>query len=326
MDLVVHKENTSFDLSFFLAQEEYLARRFKDKDFIFAWQVEPTVIIGRNQLIHKEIDVEFCNANSIKIVRRKSGGGAVLADMNNIMFSYICSSDNVSSTFNRYTGLLCNALRSFGLEAKDTSRNDILIGDRKVSGNSYYHINGRSIVHGTMLYSFDSSLMSKVLRPSAPKLDSHGVSSVKSRVTCIKDHLPQLSLEEFKTGLLNKLTSECSVFELNEGDVAEIRRLEQQYLSPAWLQGKNPKGTLENSKYFPGVGEIGVSLSTVKGKIKDFDLHGDYLENGDASGLLKGLLENVEFDKTEVLKKLKTIKIEEIIPSFNETLLLDLIF
>ncbi len=170
MDLVVHPEKILKDLSFFLAQEEYLAHAFPGRDLFFAWQVDPTVIIGRNQLLEKEVNVDFCRCNNIDIVRRKSGGGAVLADRNNIMFSYITTSDNVPVTFSKYTSMISSALRSLGLDAHDNSRNDILIGDRKVSGNSFYHLNGRSIVHGTMLYDFDAEMMSKALMLSADKL------------------------------------------------------------------------------------------------------------------------------------------------------------
>ena len=91
-------------------------------------------------MLEKEINVDYCHDNGVEIFRRKSGGGAVLADMNNIMFSYVTSSDDVCSTFSEYTSMVATALRNLGLDASDNSRNDILIGDRKVSGNAYYHL------------------------------------------------------------------------------------------------------------------------------------------------------------------------------------------
>ena len=160
-------------LPFYLALEEWLARKYPGRDFFFTWQVSPTVIIGRHQLLDLEVDVEFCLRNDIDIVRRKSGGGAVLADMNNIMFSYITSSDSVVTTFSSYTSMVAKALRDLGLDATDNTRNDILIGDRKVSGNSYYHLPGRSIVHGTMLFDYDRHLMAGALTPPVSKLKGH---------------------------------------------------------------------------------------------------------------------------------------------------------
>ena len=130
MDLVLPYDDTVKPLPFYLAEEEWLARRFPHRDFFFIWQVEPTVIIGRNQLLDSEVNVRYCRENGIRLVRRKSGGGAVLADMNNIMFSYITSSSDVATTFSGYTSMVARSLRLLGLDASDNSRNDVLI-DRK---------------------------------------------------------------------------------------------------------------------------------------------------------------------------------------------------
>ena len=89
-------------LSFYLAAEEYVARELPPNDYFFMWQVEPTVIFGRNQLLESEVDVEYCRRNGISMFRRKSGGGCVYADLSNIMFSYITPDSNVNFTFNRY--------------------------------------------------------------------------------------------------------------------------------------------------------------------------------------------------------------------------------
>lgn len=202
MDLVVINDPRPRRLAFYLAEEEYLAKAYPDRDFFFAWQVNPSVIVSRNQLLEKEIDTDFCRRNGVDIIRRKSGGGAVVADMNNIMFSYVTSSDDVRTTFGEYTSMVAGALRQLGLDASDNSRNDILIGSRKVSGNAYYHLPGRSIVHGTMLYDCDPALMAGTLRPSQTKLASHGVNSTRSRVTTIREHLPGLSISDFLSHML----------------------------------------------------------------------------------------------------------------------------
>ena len=90
-------------LSFYLAMEEYVARRLNTADdCFFMWQVKPTVIFGRNQLIEAEVNLEFCRKKGIETYRRKSGGGCVYADMSNVMFSYVTRDEQVNLTFNRY--------------------------------------------------------------------------------------------------------------------------------------------------------------------------------------------------------------------------------
>ena len=84
-------------LPFYLAVEEYVARELPAGDYFFMWQVQPTVIFGRNQLIEAEVDIDYCRANGIATYRRKSGGGCVYADLDNIMFSYITPDSNAQT-------------------------------------------------------------------------------------------------------------------------------------------------------------------------------------------------------------------------------------
>ena len=326
MDLVINNESTKRRLSFFLAQEEYLARKYPDRELFFAWQVKPTVIIGRNQLHEKEVNVSFCRENGVDIVRRKSGGGAVVADMNNIMFSYINSSDNVCATFSSYTDMVAKALCALGLDATDNTRNDILIGDRKVSGNSYYHIPGRSIVHGTMLYDYDPVLMSNALRPPTTKLASHGVTSTRSRVTTIKEHLPALALADFMAHMLRYVPQGRNPLVLTEIDIKGIEEIEQEYHSQSWLYGKNPKGSIHASDRIDGVGELTVDICLSKGIVSSIELSGDYLENSDAQRAISDVMTGVCYDRKHIESSLDSIDISALIPGLNNEKFINLIF
>ena len=89
-------------LSFYLAMEEYVARHMDVTDCFFMWQVEPSVIFGRNQQVENEVNLEFCRQHGIQVYRRKSGGGCVYADWNNVMLSYVTTDENVGYVFNRF--------------------------------------------------------------------------------------------------------------------------------------------------------------------------------------------------------------------------------
>ena len=142
-----------------------MARETDVRDAFFIWQVEPSVIFGRNQLIENEVNIDYCRRNGVKMYRRKSGGGCVYADKSNMMLSFVTSSDYVCLTYNRYIMMVVEALRKIGIDAKANGRNDIMIDGRKVSGNAFYHIPGRSIVHGTMLYDTDMRNMTACITP-----------------------------------------------------------------------------------------------------------------------------------------------------------------
>ena len=63
-------------LPFYLTMEEYVARRLPDgTDAFFMWQVDPTVIFGRNQVMDNEVNTGYCASRGINVYRRRSGGG-----------------------------------------------------------------------------------------------------------------------------------------------------------------------------------------------------------------------------------------------------------
>ncbi len=245
-------------LSFYLAMEEYAARslphplqrrgerqdvseRFspplegQGEAMFFLWQVEPTVIFGRNQVIENEVNLDYCREHGIEFYRRKSGGGCVYADRSNVMMSYITRSDQVQTTFRAYMQMVCGMLRELGLDATSTQNNDVLIGGRKVSGNAYYHLPGWSIVHGTMLFDTDMRHMLQAITPPRQKLDKHGVESVRQRITLLKEHT-DLTIDEFKRFAVEKLCSDT--LQLTEEDVRNIEAIEKEYLDPRFIWGK----------------------------------------------------------------------------------------
>lgn len=220
-------------LSFYLALEEYVARRIDEPEAFFMWQVEPSVIFGRNQVAENEVNVPYCREHGIKMYRRKSGGGCVYADMDNVMLSYISDGDNVGFTFNKFVQMILLVLRKMGVEATGTSHNDIMIGDRKVCGTAFYQLPGRSIVHSTMLYDTNMEHMLNAITPSAEKLQKKGIQSVRQRITLLKDHT-SLSLEEVRTLIRQTLCDGELV--LTATQMAEIEELEQTYLKEEFIK------------------------------------------------------------------------------------------
>lgn len=193
MKNIVLPDKMQRDLTFWLAMEEFVARNVEGEAF-FVWRVGPTVIIGRNQIFEAEVNSEYCRRNNVKMIRRKSGGGCVYADPGNIMISYIASRGDVAGVFDRYLSLLTACLRSLGLNAEKSGRNDILVEGRKVSGNAFHQLPDRSIVHGTLLYDTDFDALEEAIRPPVEKLRRHGVESVRQRVGNLKDYIAPSAL------------------------------------------------------------------------------------------------------------------------------------
>lgn len=175
-------------LAFYLAMEEFVAEHVEG-DSLFVWRVSPTVIIGRNQDVEAEVNLQYCREHDVRVIRRKSGGGCVYSDMGNIMISYVSRRGDVSEVFDRYLSALADCLCSLGLNAEKSGRNDILVEGRKVSGNAFHQLPDRSIVHGTLLYDTDFRALEVAIRPPVEKLQRHGVASVRQRVENLKTFL-----------------------------------------------------------------------------------------------------------------------------------------
>lgn len=288
-------------LTFYLATEEYIARHMKGNEYFFMWQVTPTVIFGRNQLIQNEVNLEYCRQHNINTFRRKSGGGGVYADMNNIMFSYITIDENVSLTFNKYMNMVATMLRKLGIDATTSGRNDIMIGDKKVSGNAFYHVPGHSIVHGTMLYDTDMQNMVGAITPSDSKLVSKGIKSVRQHITLLKDHI-NLNIEEFKKFAKDNLCNE--EITLDEDDIKKIAEIEEEYLTPEFVYGNNPRYNITQSGRIEGVGDIVVNMEMKNDVIHDIDIKGDFFLVGDIGQQIITPLRGVKLAVEEVSRAL----------------------
>ncbi|QWC00557.1 lipoate--protein ligase [Mycoplasmatota bacterium] len=309
-------------LSFYLATEEYLARNYPKDEYFFMWQVNPTVIIGRNQLIDNEVNVEYAKENNIELYRRKSGGGCVYADFSNIMFSFITPNFNKDFVFKTYLSRIVNILKDLGLNAYFSGRNDILIDEHKVSGNAFYQLNSRSIVHGTMLYNTDLEEMIKAITPDNEKLVSRGIDSVRKRVTNIKDHL-DITIEDFKAFIKKNIADEDIT--LTNDDIKQIEAIEaSSYLLDQFIYGKNPNYTMiKKGKVKAGLFEI--SLELKNNVIKKMNILGDYFIIKDEDELVKTLI-NQNYDRLSIEKVLKDINVSDYIYDLTNEDFLDILF
>ncbi|MBR3883982.1 MAG: lipoate--protein ligase [Bacteroidaceae bacterium] len=323
MIYVALPNETQHRLPFYLAMEEYVARMLPVGDYFFMWQVEPSVIFGRNQLLNSEVDVEYCRKNGIQMYRRKSGGGCVYADRSNIMFSYITPDSNVNFTFNRYMLMVEHVLQKLGIDAKTTGRNDIVVDGKKVSGNAFYHLPERSIVHGTMLYDTDIERMVNSTTPSDTKLKSKGVESVRQHVTTLNKYLT-ISIEEFKSFVRENLCN--SEIILDDVAVEQIKKIEQEYLTDEFIYGHNPAYTVINKKRIEGVGEFEVRLEVKKGVLRKVNLMGDYFLVGDLDGELLSLLNGVEYTPSAVENALQNVNTSNVIMNLKKEQFIKILF
>ena len=184
-----------------LALERYLTESAgEDECILYLWQNRHTVVIGRNQNAWQECRTTELERDGGRLARRLSGGGAVYHDLGNLNFTFCLRTENYDLP--RQQRVLLAAVRSLGVPAELSGRNDLLAGGKKFSGNSFWSHGGRSFHNGTLLLSADLAALGKYLTPPRAKLERKGVASVRARVGNLCEFCPGLTAEQVEDALL----------------------------------------------------------------------------------------------------------------------------
>lgn len=222
-----------------MAFDEWLLQNGPDEPVFRLWRNEPSVIIGHNQVAAQEVNLEYLQQNGIKLARRVTGGGAVYHDMQNMNYSFAGPIGTVTPE------VFAEALQQLGLPAELTGRNDIFVEGRKISGYARSVWHNRELVHGTLMYNVDIDTLTEVLNvEGSSKLNLKGVASIRSRVTNVRDYLPQFSsLDELQAALLRILAEKSgnpqlsgTPIQLSKSQLAEIDKLaSEKFASSDWI-------------------------------------------------------------------------------------------
>lgn len=287
-------ESPSNDAYFNMALEEYVFEFLpKSASYFMLWQNENAVVVGKYQNTAAEIDADYVKDNDITVVRRLSGGGAMYQDMGNLNFTFVVDQGDAKSLdFEAFIQPVIRALGRMGIIAQKGSRNDILIAEKKFSGNAQYNKKGRTMHHGTLLFNSNLDVIGNALRVKADKIESKGVKSVRSRVTNITDHLKgDYTLEDFKKALLTEMfgQGELDRYLLTEQDIKAIKEMrEDKYATWEWNYGRSPAYNVRKYRRYP-FGGVEILMDVRAGLIEQIAFSGDFFGNGDILDLCTAL-------------------------------------
>ena len=307
---------------FNLAAEEYVMKNFSD-DMFMLWRNAPSIIVGNHQNTLAEINAEYVKENNIDVVRRLSGGGAVFHDLGNLNFTFIKNIDKSKDKvdFSTFTKPIIDVLKNMNVNANFEGRNDIVIDGKKISGNAQHTNGNRMLHHGTLLFSSVMSDLSNALKVNPLKFKDKAVKSVKSRVSNIRDHMPEkMDVLTFRDRIMEYILSTYQgayLYEYTEEDRKKINELvEEKYGNWEWNFGFSPKYNFEKLVKTDG-GNIEFHIDVEKGVMKHVKIFGDYFNTLDPS-VVENLLEGTPHEEQKVKERLDSIEFDKFFHKVNK--------
>lgn len=198
----------------------------------FMWNPS-CVTIGYFQNLDQEVDLQKTKEYGFDVVRRYTGGGAVLHDKE-LTYSVVLSEKNTSldiiKSYEQICGSIVKGLNIVGINSSFKSINDIITNGKKISGNAQTRKNGIVLQHGTILLDVDVKKMFSVLRVPDEKIKDKIIKAVEDRVTSINlESKKNISIDDLQKAIVKGFEV---VFEIEfyEDDLTFEEKKIAQYL------------------------------------------------------------------------------------------------
>jgi lipoate-protein ligase A len=260
---------------FNLAAEEYFVRNFdfSVNEYLFIYKNTPSIVLGKNQNVFKEVHLDFIKDPQIPICRRISGGGTVVHDMGNINFAFLEKRDlKRVNSYEHTVGFLVDSMNKMEIPCTMNSRNAIILDNGlKVSGSAQFSSSNGILSHFTLLFNSDLDFINRCISQNSFKINTKASESVRSSIGNVGN---ETNLSELD--FINKIVAAwgtTSFYELSDDDIKSILSLKiNQYETPEWIYDKAGDAFLEFKS-----GKIILEQGKIKEcSIKDKDLSNQY--------------------------------------------------
>jgi lipoate-protein ligase A len=264
---------------------------------------DPYVCIGFHQELEKEVDVEYCRAHGLPMVRREVGGGAVYLDRDQVFAQWIFQRDtlpaDVGERFALYVKPLVATYQALGIPANYRPINDVHVQGKKIGGTGAAQMGLAEVVVGSLMFDFDFDLMARVLKVPSDKMRDKIFQSLNEYMTTMtrqlgytpdRDAVVKVYLDQVQAALGRRIVHG----EPTSHELALAEELDRQFVTDEWLSQKGglrqATGTCqwqvgikihqdvcvqEVAHKTPG-GLVRVTARVCDGRIDDVTLSGDY--------------------------------------------------
>jgi len=212
------------------------------------WQAAtPAVVLGTGQEAAKEVDLDAARAEGIPVLRRHSGGGAVLIGPGTInysafyLFTELPGSETIRGAMTAALKPVVGLLDSWGLQAHAVGLSDLGLSAadgslRKIAGNAQARKKRSVLVHGTLLADPDWARLTRLLRHPSSAPEYRAGRDHRAFLTCLRDHgvphdLPAVAAELAKSLGCGSCAEQPVTLEEQQ---RSARLLAEKYGNPAW--------------------------------------------------------------------------------------------
>lgn len=241
--------------TFYEAVAESVHRGFSPNTLILVQPDSPYACIGYHQNLEKEIDLDFIEKEGLPIIRRSQGGGATYLDSNQIFYQIVAKNSlvlprNVDKLFEKLLSVTVAGYRKLGVPAEFKPLNDVVVGERKISGNGAGLHETATILVGNFIIDLDYELMARVLKVPDEKFRDKMAKSMEQWVSTMKKEIgfspnPK-TIKDAYTDAFEKIMG--VKLEYGEPTTEEYRIFEEEtkprHTSKEWLYMESPKKSL----------------------------------------------------------------------------------
>lgn len=205
------------DIRDMMAMDEAILKSDEGNTFFF-WTPKKSIILGYFQKAEIELNLDECK--DYTITRRISGGGIAFSDQRcrQINYGVVGTIDNmlfpmdIMESYKQICGILIDTLMHYGLNAGFRPINDVVVDNRKISGNAQTRWEGKILQNGTLLLDFDIDEMLRISNIPKEKFMDKKIASIREGLTWVDRELnEQRDMEEIKNVMKKKFEERFKV-------------------------------------------------------------------------------------------------------------------
>ena len=267
-----------------------------DPVLILVGTSEPYVCVGMHQNVDAEVDLEYCAAAGLPVLRRNVGGGAVYLDGGQIFFQFVMPVDRaprrLEAMYSFFVAPVLDTYHGLGIPARLRPINDIHVNDRKIGGTGAAQIGDATVFVGSFMLDFDTATMARCLKVPSEKFRDKLRSTLQDYITTIRRELGAVPPRDTLTSLFRRhvarhFDAELRSDELRPDERAAVVAWEQKLQTSDWLRQPGTRRVPEGIKITGGLhlgegihkapgGLLRVRLLSRDDRIADVHISGDF--------------------------------------------------